>query len=231
MEPQAYAVYRGALEAGIALNAKWKATGEVHVEAKHALDSLQQVIPEAVFAAVLAASSGQLEDPDAPEPTAEEQALIATKAFGDPQLRVALDAAAGQTYSKIVAQAPEAETGDITWWTVALAAAGVLSWIGKLKFKGAIVATAIARLLYWLIGAGVVTTIAPELYDGVKQALKDATGAVGDAGKSTGRLLWWVLAGVGVVTVAGVGVWVYNVLEDDKAKRRARREVAAEATR
>lgn len=227
MEPQDYAFFRSSLEAGRALHEAWKATGVVKADAKQLLDALGEVIPLAVVSAVTSASSDELVDEDAVV-SPEQQARIATKAFGFyPQLRQALDAAAGQTYTDILAEAPGAADGDIGWWAVAVAIGGVLSRIGKLAFRGAVVAKIVAWIFYGLAAADILPKISQEGYRVIAEVADEIKNATGDAARSTGRLLWWVLAGAGVIGVTGLAFWAYNVAQEDKERRRARRELAS----
>lgn len=226
MEPQAYAFYRSCLESGRALHAAWKATGAVRLDTKQLLDVLSEVIPEAVIGAVT--SVGEFVDDDAPDPTPEQQALIATKAFGAyPALRVALDAAAGKTYNELVKDAPGVADGDLEWWAVALSTAGFLWWIGKLAFRGAVVAKIVSAMFVALAGYELITAKTEEGKNVIKQAAADAANAVASAGKSVGALVWWTLAGVSTIGLVGLGLYLYNAAQDDKEKRRLRRELGA----
>jgi hypothetical protein len=61
---------------------------------------------------------------------------------------------------------PEGE--GLTWWAVALAAGGVLAWLGRRSWRGAILARIGAVLLAGLAAAGVIT----DLTEGAKQLLQ-----------------------------------------------------------
>lgn len=223
MTPQEYAFYRGDLEAGRALFTAWKEKGAVSLDAKVLLDKLTEVIPAAVMGVVI--GLGELDDVDAPEPTAEAQALLATKAFGEyATLRAALDQAAGATYGELVQAAPAAATGDLEWWAVALSVGGLLAWVGKLAFKGAIVARIVGALFFALASYELLTAKTEEGKNVLAAFANDIKQAGAEAGKSVGRIIWWSLAGFSVLGLIGVGLYVYNRNEDEREKRRARRQ-------
>lgn len=221
MEKEAYAVYRGQLEAGRVAYTYYLNEGVVRLETKALLDSLNQVIPAAVIG-VLMKQEGGLVDEDAPPATPEEQAKLATLAFGDyTQLREALDAVAGDAYTEIITMAPEAATGDIEWWAVALSAGMVLGAIGKLPWAGAPVAKVLSLLLYGVVAYFGFTATTSEGKTIIKTI---ADGAV-EAGGSLKSILLWGLGGLTLRGLIGAGIWIFGTAKDDRA-RRSRRELA-----
>jgi hypothetical protein len=227
MEPQAYAVYRSQLEAGHVAYTHFLNTEEVRLETKVLLDSLSAVIPETVIG-LLMAQEGGLVDDDAPPPSPEEQARLATRVFGEySKLRAALDERAGDTYQEIVQLDAGAESGGIEWWAVALSAAGALRGLGAMVWVGvtpaAIVAKIAATLLLWTSVYFGLTAVTPEGKTIIEHI---AHGAV-ETGGSLKSILLWALGGLAVVGVIGAGVYVYNLTQDRRAERRGQRELAA----
>lgn len=203
MEPQEYAVYRSYLEAGRALFAFYETSGEARPEAKALLDQLLAVdsLKPAILAIMLevAVESDDLgEDED--EATPEQQAMLATRVFGRyPQLLAALDGAGGDGRAQVLAQAPEAATGDLEWWAVALSAGFALHLIGKLSWQGALVAQIAARLFAGMAAYGLITA-----------KTKDGENVIAAAAKGAGSWLWsallWTLGAVAVVSLVGFAV-------------------------
>lgn len=225
MEPEAYAVHRSQLEAGRVAYTHYLNTQEVKLETKVLLDGLSQVIPEVVIG-VLMAQEGGLVDDEAPPPTPEEQARLATMAFGEyNQLRKALDEKAGQTYQDLVKVDAGAEEGGIEWWAVALVAGGVFSKIGSLPWAGAPVAKVVSYLLY---ACAAYFGLTAETAEGKTIIETVAQGAV-DTGGSLKSILLWALGGLTLIGLIGAGVYVYGLAQDRREERRDRRRALTEA--
>lgn len=228
MELQEYAVHRGQLEAGRVAYTHYLNTKEVRLETKAFLDGLSAVIPEVVIGVIMAQEGGLVDD-DAPDPTPEEQARLATLAFGEyNQLRAALDAKAGKAYAEILELDPGAADGDIEWLAVALSAGMALSAIGKLAWVGAPVAKVVAYLLYACVAYFFFTAKTKEgktIVKAVTDAIIDAGAGAADAASSLKSILLWGLGGLAVIGLIGAGIWFIGGASDDRSARRARREL------
>lgn len=113
---------------------------------------------------------------------------------GAPELLAALNAATKPTVLAEVMkdmtdeQKAEMDQGGLEWWSVALSAAGILRWLGKKSFRGAIIARIAAVLLAGLVAAKAIEVVTEAGAD----LLKKTGGAIAAAGM---RIMPIVLGG------------------------------------